>query len=99
MNEFNQTEMESKVKQESVRQMKFPSREQLMAEVAVLTELVRVLSDRISKLEVEFGNKIKVAVLAEREECALLCEEERIDAVHYSAPTQSNWLAKKIRAK
>ena len=36
---------------------------------------------------------------AEREECALLCEEERINAVHYSAPTQSNWLAKKIRAK
>jgi hypothetical protein len=99
MNEFNQTEMESKVKQESVRQMKFPSREQLMAEVAVLTELVRVLSDRITELEVEFGNKIKAAVLAEREECALLCEEERIDAVHYLAPTQSNWLAKKIRAK
>jgi len=36
---------------------------------------------------------------AEREECADLCEEERINAVHYSAPTQSNWLAKKIRAK
>jgi hypothetical protein len=35
----------------------------------------------------------------EREECAALCEEERINAVHYSAPTQSNWLAKKIRAK
>ena len=35
----------------------------------------------------------------EREECALLCEEERISATHYSAPTQSNWLAKKIRAK
>jgi hypothetical protein len=99
MNEFNQTEMESKVKQEHLREMKYPSREQLMAEVAVLTELVRVLSDRITELEVEFGNKIKAAVLAEREECALLCEEERIDAVHYSAPTQSNWLAKKIRAK
>jgi hypothetical protein len=35
----------------------------------------------------------------EREECALLCEEERINAVHYSAPTQSNWLAIKIRNK
>lgn len=35
----------------------------------------------------------------EREECAKLCEEERINAVHYSAPTQSNWLAKKIRAR
>ena len=28
-----------------------PSREQLMAEVAVLTELVRVLSDRVTELE------------------------------------------------
>jgi hypothetical protein len=28
-----------------------PSREQLMAEVAVLTELVRVLSDRVAELE------------------------------------------------
>lgn len=36
---------------------------------------------------------------AEREECALLCEEERINAQHYSATTQSNWLAIKIRAK
>ena len=35
----------------------------------------------------------------EREECALLCEQEKINATHYSAPTQSNWLAKKIRAK
>ena len=53
MNEFNQTEMESKVKQESVRQMKYPSREQLMAEVAVGSELVRVLSDRITELEMK----------------------------------------------
>ena len=28
-----------------------PSREQLIAEVAVLTELVRVLSDRVKELE------------------------------------------------
>jgi hypothetical protein len=28
-----------------------PSREQLVAEVAVLTELVRVLSDRVAELE------------------------------------------------
>ena len=51
MNEFNQTEMESKVKQEHLREMRYPSREQLMAEVTVLTELVRVLSDRIAELE------------------------------------------------
>jgi hypothetical protein len=39
------------------------------------------------------------AVAAEREACAKLCEDEKINATHYSAPTQSNWLAKKIRAR
>ena len=51
MTQFNPVEMESKIKQEYLREMKYPSREQLMAEVAVLTELVRVLSDRITELE------------------------------------------------
>ena len=49
--EFNRIEMESRVKQEYIRDMKQPSREQLMAEVALLTELVRVLSDRLARLE------------------------------------------------
>jgi hypothetical protein len=49
--EFNRIEMESRIKQEYIREMKQPSREQLMAEVAVLTELVRVLSDRVAELE------------------------------------------------
>jgi hypothetical protein len=49
--EFNRIEMESRIKQDYVRDMKQPSREQLMAEVAVLTELVRVLSDRVAELE------------------------------------------------
>jgi len=49
--EFNRIEMESRIKQEYIRDMKQPSREQLMAEVALLTELVRVLSDRLAKLE------------------------------------------------
>ena len=53
----------------------------------------------IKILETKWQDKVKVAVLAEREACALLCEEERINATHYSAPTQSNWLAKKIRAR
>ena len=53
----------------------------------------------IKILETEWQDKVKAAVLAEREACALLCEEERINATHYSAPTQSNWLAKKIRAR
>ena len=49
--EFNRIEMESRIKQEYVRDMKTPSREQLMAEVAMLTELVRVLSGRVAELE------------------------------------------------
>jgi hypothetical protein len=53
----------------------------------------------IEMLENEWRDKLKAAVLAEREECAKLCEEERINATHYSAPTQSNWLAIKIRSK
>jgi len=49
--EFNRIEMESRIKQEYVRDIKIPTREQLIAEVAVLTELVRVLSDRVAELE------------------------------------------------
>jgi hypothetical protein len=49
--EFNRIERESRIKQESVRNIKQPSREQLIAEVAVLSELVRVLSTRVDELE------------------------------------------------
>jgi len=49
--EFNQTEMESRIKQDYVRDIKKPSREQLMAEVTVLLELVRVLSAKVAELE------------------------------------------------
>lgn len=49
--EFNRIEMESRIKQEYVRDIKLPTREQLIAEVTVLTELVRVLSDRVTELE------------------------------------------------
>jgi len=51
--EFNRVERESRIKQEYVRDMKLPTREQLIAEVTVLTELVRVLSDRVAELEAE----------------------------------------------
>jgi hypothetical protein len=51
--EFNRVEMESRIKQDYVRDIKLPTREQLMAEVTVLTELVRVLSDRAAELEAE----------------------------------------------
>ena len=49
--EFNRIEMESRIKQDYVRDIKQPSREQLIAEVAVLSELVRVLSTRVDELE------------------------------------------------
>ena len=49
--EFNRVERESKAKQESIRGIRLPTREQLMAEVTILTELVRVLSDRVKELE------------------------------------------------
>jgi len=49
--EFNRIEMESRIKQQYVRDIKIPTREQLIAEVTVLTELVRVLSDRVAELE------------------------------------------------
>ena len=43
--EFNRIEMESRIKQDYVRDIRKPSREALLAEVAVLTEMVRVLSE------------------------------------------------------
>lgn len=49
--EFNRIERESRTKQDYVRDIKTPSREALMAEVVVLTELVRVLSAKVSELE------------------------------------------------
>tara|TARA_R110000868_G_scaffold384451_2_gene651931 strand:+ start:137 stop:355 length:219 start_codon:yes stop_codon:yes gene_type:complete len=49
--EFNRIERESRIKQESVRNIKLPTREQLVAEVAILTELVKVLSARVDELE------------------------------------------------
>ena len=50
--EFNRIERESRIKQNYVRNIKTPSREALLAEVAVLTELVRVLSDKVNELQI-----------------------------------------------
>ena len=49
--EFNRIERESRIKQDYVRDIKLPTREQLVAEVAILTELVKVLSARVDELE------------------------------------------------
>jgi hypothetical protein len=49
--EFNRIEIESRIKQNYVRDIKTPSREALLAEVTVLTEMVRVLSDKLAQME------------------------------------------------
>lgn len=49
--EFNRIERESQIRKEGIRNIKQPTREQLMAEVAILTELVKVLSARVDMLE------------------------------------------------
>ena len=55
--EFNRIEMESRIKQQYVRDIKTPSREQLIAEVTVLTEMVRVLSDKVAEMEAEHDTR------------------------------------------
>ena len=50
-------ELESQEERELFERIQqHPSREQLMAEVTVLTELVRVLSDRVTELEKPVDN-------------------------------------------
>ena len=49
--EFNRVERESKAKQESIRGIKRPTREQLMQELDVAQMLIRELGDRLAKLE------------------------------------------------
>jgi hypothetical protein len=46
---FNEVEKQSKVKQMSI--MHLSNEAKLIAEVTVLTEMVRVLSDRVNQLE------------------------------------------------
>ena len=49
--EFNRVERESKAKQESIRGIKLPTREQLMQELDMAQMLIRELGDRLAKLE------------------------------------------------
>jgi len=85
--EFNRIEMESRVKQDYVRDMKQPSREQLMAEVAVLTELVRVLSDRVTELE-------KPWVDLTKEECFELCVKHKDNSFSLLVAVQEKLMEK-----
>ena len=85
--EFNRIEMESRIKQDYVRDMKQPSREQLMAEVAVLTELVRVLSDRVTELE-------KPWVDLTKEECFELCVKHKDNSFSLLVAVQEKLMEK-----
>jgi hypothetical protein len=85
--EFNRVEMESRIKQEYIREMKQPSREQLMAEVAVLTELVRVLSDRVAELE-------KPWVDLTKEECFELCVKHKDNSFSLLVAVQEKLMGK-----
>jgi hypothetical protein len=85
--EFNRIEMESRIKQDYVRDMKQPSREQLMAEVAVLTELVRVLSDRVAELE-------KPWVDLTKEECFELCVKHKDNSFSLLVAAQEKLMGK-----
>jgi hypothetical protein len=85
--EFNRVEMESRIKQEYIRDIKIPSREQLMAEVAVLTELVRVLSDRVAELE-------KPWVDLTKEECFELCVKHKNESFSLLVAVQEKLMEK-----
>lgn len=52
---FNEIERRSKVKQEILQHPSFEA--QMRAEVAILTELVRVQAKRIAKLEADHGSQ------------------------------------------
>jgi hypothetical protein len=85
--EFNRIEMESRIKQNYVRDIKKPSREALLAEVAVLTEMVRVLSARVAELEAkraiaELESQEPVAYLVLFEGAGKLLEFKKGNYIH-----------------
>ncbi len=68
-------------------------------EIIVMARQVGYTPFEALKWEQALTNFAKLVAAKEREECAKLCEEEKLNATHYSATTQSNWLAIKIRTK
>ena len=92
--EFNRVERESKAKQESIRGIKRPTREQLMQELDMAQMLIRELGDRLAKLE-----KPLVAE-KEREACALICDAVSKDmSLGPLEKYRASWLANEIRAR
>ena len=99
--EFNRIERESKQRKEAVLQALHDenerlglykdaygtTKEQLMAEVAVLTELVRVLSDRVAELE-------KPWVDLTKEECFELCVKHKDNSFSLLVAVQEKLMEK-----
>ena len=99
--EFNRIERESKQRKEAVLQALHDenerlglykdaygtTKEQLMAEVAVLTELVRVLSGRVAELE-------KPWVDLTKEECFELCVKHKDNSFSLLVAVQEKLMGK-----
>jgi hypothetical protein len=83
--EFERIERENR--ERSIIMKATPSREQLMAEVAVLIELVRVLSDRVAELE-------KPWVDLTKEECFELCVKHKNESFSLLVAVQEKLMEK-----
>jgi len=83
--EFERIERENSKNQVALKAT--PSREQLMAEVAVLTELVRVLSDRVVELE-------KPWVDLTKEECFEFCVKHKDNSFSLLVAVQEKLMEK-----
>ena len=94
---FNEIEKRSKVKQDILMH---PSKEaQLIAEVAVLTEMVRVLSDKVNELEKQNGVPVGVGGWLTTTSKQELGEPVAWEQFHghmagpfYQAPQQRTWV-------
>jgi len=84
--EFERIERENK-ERSHVAFKATPSREQLMAEVTVLTELVRVLSDRVADLE-------KPWVDLTKEECFEFCVKHKDNSFSLLVAVQEKLMEK-----
>ena len=89
--EFERIERENSKNQEALKDT--PSREQLMAEVTVLTELVRVLSDRVRELEREQAMREvqRLGQEIEQEPVAWMYVCDGADGLPVLVHTQKDW--------
>ena len=85
--EFNRVERESNAKQESIRGIKHPTREQLIAELDVAQMLIRELGDRLAKLE-------KPWVDLTKEECFELCVKHKDNSFSLLVAVQEKLMEK-----